>query len=163
MRQDPLDLKALVVAMAEKIEVVAQKKAITVTVDAAMVPVVWGDGDRLAQVVNNLLSNAVKYTHQGGAVRVAVRPAHGGVRIAVQDTGIGIPPEDLSRVFERFYQVDKARGPARGHGLGLAITAEIVAAHDGTVNVHSDGPNTGATFTVWLPAATGVASPGRGG
>ncbi len=151
MRQDPLDLKAMVTAMAEKIEVVAQKKDITLTLDAAPVPQVRGDGDRLAQVINNLLSNAVKYTPAGGAVHVAVTPEHAGVRVAVQDTGIGIPPEDISRVFERFYQVDKSRGPARGHGLGLAITHEIVEAHDGKITVHSEGRNQGSTFTVWLP------------
>jgi signal transduction histidine kinase len=154
MRQDPLDLAAMVTAMTEKVEVVAQQKDITLTVEAAPVPQVRGDGDRLAQVVNNLLSNAVKYTPAGGAVRVGVAPERDGVRVAVQDTGIGIPPEDLSRVFERFYQVDKARGPARGHGLGLAITHEIVEAHGGQIHVHSDGQDRGTTFTVWLPQAS---------
>lgn len=153
MRQDALDLKAMVTAMAEKIDVVAQKKDITLTVDAAPVPVVRGDGDRLAQVVNNLLSNAVKYTPSGGRVLVRVAPARGGVVVAVRDTGVGIPAADLSRVFERFYQVDKARGPARGHGLGLAITHEIVTAHGGEITVDSAGRDQGSTFTVWLPVA----------
>ncbi len=153
MRQDTLDLAAMVEAMAEKIEVVAQKKHIRLATDISPVPMIRGDGDRLAQVINNLLSNAVKYTPDGGGVLAKVHPTDGGVAITVRDTGIGIPPDDLTRVFERFYQVDKARGPTRGHGLGLAITKEIIEAHQGKVDVASDGRGKGATFTVWLPAA----------
>ena len=75
-----------------------------------------------------------------------------GVQVIVKDDGIGILPAELPRVFERFYQVDKARGPQRGTGLGLAIVAEIVQAHGGTIDVDSEGENKGATFTLWLPS-----------
>ncbi len=66
---------------------------------------------------------------------------------------IGIAPEDLPRIFERFYQVDKARGPQRGTGLGLAISQEIIEAHGGKITAHSKGHNQGAVFRIWLPAA----------
>jgi signal transduction histidine kinase len=153
MRQDALDISQMMEAMTQKIDIVAQKKDIQLHTKFAPSPTVKGDGDRLAQVMTNLLSNAVKYTPKGGHVLAAVEPSRNGVQITVRDTGIGIPQEDLSRVFERFYQVDKSRGPKRGHGLGLAITHEIVEAHGGKINVASDGAGKGTTFTVWLPAA----------
>ena len=80
--------------------------------------------------------------------------ANNGVILTVADTGVGIPAEELPRIFERFYQVDKARGPRRGSGLGLAIVAEIVHAHGGTIEASSGGNGQGATFTVWLPVNT---------
>ena len=83
---------------------------------------------------------------------MSTRVTGGGVEIVVQDTGIGIAKKDISRVFERFYQVDKARGPKRGTGLGLAITQEIIQAHGGEISVHSDGRNQGTTFRMWLPS-----------
>jgi signal transduction histidine kinase len=72
--------------------------------------------------------------------------------VVVRDTGVGIPAEDLPRIFERFYQVDRARGPQRGTGLGLAITQEIIHAHGGKITVTSAGKGQGSTFTVWLPS-----------
>lgn len=151
MRQDNLDVATMVDALAQKIDVVAQKKNIKLHTDITPVPAIKGDGDRLAQVITNLLSNAVKYTPSGGQVLAAVNKNGNGVNIIVQDNGIGIPEEDVSRVFERFYQVDKARGPQRGHGLGLAITHEIVEAHGGKITVSSKGQGKGTTFAVWLP------------
>lgn len=153
MRQDDLNVSAMVEAMAQNIDVVAQKKNITLHTNIQPTPIIKGDGDRLAQVINNLLSNAVKYTPKGGQVLAAVQQNGSGIQVVVRDTGVGIPPEDISRVFERFYQVDKSRGPQRGHGLGLAITHEIVVAHGGKITVESDGAGKGSTFTVWLPTA----------
>ena len=101
----------------------------------------------------NLISNALKYTPAGGVVRVAVERAGAGAVVSIRDSGIGIPREELSRVFERFYQVDKARGPQRGTGLGLAIAREIVEAHGGRIAVDSRGRGKGAEFRVWLPGA----------
>jgi signal transduction histidine kinase len=115
-------------------------------------PEINGDGDRLAQVVTNLISNAIKYTPSGGKIRVKTQVNNGGIEIIVQDSGVGIPVEDLPHIFERFYQVDKARGPRRGTGLGLAITQEIVQAHGGTISATSAGAGKGSTFTVWLPS-----------
>ena len=79
--------------------------------------------------------------------------AGAGAVVSIKDSGMGIPREELSRVFERFYQVDKARGPQRGTGLGLAIAREIVEAHAGRISVDSRGRGKGAEFRVWLPGA----------
>lgn len=147
-----LDVSEMANAIGERLSVVARKKNITVHVDTMPVPPVAGDGDRMAQVFTNLVSNAIKYTPSGGDVWLSTRSNHDGVEISVRDNGAGIPKKDLDRIFERFYQVDKARGPHRGTGLGLAITREIVMAHGGTISVQSDGQNRGSTFTVWLPS-----------
>lgn len=152
MHMTPLEVSQIVTAVAQRLAIVAEKAGLTLTVEAAPTPLVNGDGDRLAQVVTNLISNAIKYTPRGGQVYVRTQVNNGGVEVVVQDTGIGIPPEDLPRIFERFYQVDRARGPQRGTGLGLAIAREIAQAHSGTLTATSGGLNTGATFTLWLPA-----------
>lgn len=147
-----LDVSQILQAIGQRLAIVADKKEIDLHVEADPMPPVNGDGDRLAQVITNLLSNAIKYTPRGGRVRAKAQVNNGGVEIIVSDTGIGIAKEDLPRIFERFYQVDKARGPRRGTGLGLAITKEIVQAHGGTISVTSAGKNHGSIFTVWLPS-----------
>jgi signal transduction histidine kinase len=148
----PVDLRALLSAIVEKFGLRAESAGVTLQADLpASLPVVSGDADRLAQVFNNLLDNALKHTPAAGRVTVAAAPAPGGVAIRVADTGRGIPPEDLDRIFERFYQVDKSRA-AGGLGLGLSISREIVAAHGGRIEVEST-PGAGTTFTVTLPAA----------
>lgn len=152
MQMHSLDLSPIVHAVAQRINIVAQKKGLSLTVESPTMPNVSGDGDRLAQVVTNLVSNAVKYTPSGGRVHVSTQVNNGGVELVVQDSGVGIPAEDLPRIFERFYQVDKARGPRRGTGLGLAIVQEIVQAHAGTISATSAGTGKGSTFTVWLPS-----------
>ncbi|MBC6938216.1 MAG: sensor histidine kinase [Chloroflexi bacterium] len=152
MQAQPVDLGALATAVGQRLAVVAQKKGVTLHIEAPPMPEIAGDGDRLAQVLTNLLSNAVNYTPSGRQVWLKTRVNHGGVEVIVQDTGIGIPPEDLPHIFERFYQVDKTRGPKRGTGLGLAITQEIVAAHGGRIQVDSPGIGQGAIFIVWLPS-----------
>lgn len=123
---------------------------------------VAGDPERLQQIVWNLLSNAVKFTPAGGHVVVAVQRVHGDVEIAVRDNGIGISPEFLPHVFERFRQEDA--GTKRrfgGLGLGLAIVRNLVELHGGSVEAHSDGPGRGATFVVRLPAPTSAPSPAK--
>jgi len=102
-------------------------------------------------VLSNLVGNALKFTEAGGVVRVATKAQGHGVSVAIHDTGIGIAAEELPRVFERFYQADKSRGPRRGTGLGLAIAQEIVEAHGGKITVSSRGRNRGTVFRVWLP------------
>jgi two-component system, OmpR family, phosphate regulon sensor histidine kinase PhoR len=109
------------------------------------------DSDRVAQVLINLLGNAIAYTPQGGTVSVSVEGDEEGVVLEVRDTGIGIPPEDLPRLFERFYRVDKARARrSGGTGLGLAIVKHIVEGHHGRVQVEST-VGKGSVFRVWLP------------
>lgn len=152
MKMTAIDIGEIVAAIGQRLSMVAAKKNIDLQVQAAPMPHVAGDGDRLVQVLTNLISNAIKYTPNGGKVRVKTQVREGGVEVVVADNGIGIPAEDLPHVFDRFFQVDKARGPKRGTGLGLAITREIVLAHGGTIDVRSPGKNKGTTVTVWLPS-----------
>lgn len=148
---DRVDVAALTEALVQRLDVVAKKKNVTMRISSPGSIIVAADGDRLAQVFTNLLSNAVKFTPEGGSINVNLRALDNGVEVAVHDSGVGIPRDELTRVFERFYQVDKARGPKRGTGLGLAIAKEIVTAHGGRIRAESVGEGHGATFVVWLP------------
>lgn len=119
---------------------------------------VSGDPDRLKQLLLNLVDNALKYTPSGGEVTFSLERDTEWVRVSVTDTGVGIPPQDLPKIFDRFYRVDKARsrdrssGSGGGTGLGLAIAKWIVDAHGGRIEVQS-AMGKGSTFTVWLPLA----------
>ena len=115
--------------------------------------VVTGYKIRLEQAVVNIIDNAVKFNKPGGEVRIeCVRTADGSARISVSDTGIGIPREDLSRIFERFYRVDKARSrEVGGTGLGLSIVKHVIERLDGAITVDSQ-PGVGTTFTITLPS-----------
>jgi two-component system phosphate regulon sensor histidine kinase PhoR len=113
--------------------------------------VVWCDSEAVSQVLSNLLDNAIKYTPAGGQITVGAHPAAGTVEFFVRDTGIGIPEEDLPRLFERFYRVDKARSrELGGTGLGLSIVKHLVAAHNGAMRVES-AVGRGSTFFFTLP------------
>jgi signal transduction histidine kinase len=114
---------------------------------------VWvlGDGDHLKQLVLILLDNAIKYTPEGGTVRLALQVQRGQACLSVRDTGIGIPPEDLPHIFERFYRADPARSRNKGgSGLGLSIARWIVERHKGEVEVNSQ-MGQGTTVVVRLP------------
>ena len=114
---------------------------------------VRADPDRLKQVFINLLDNAIKYNRDGGSIEIGASPDGPQLRIAVTDTGIGIPESDLPRVFERFYRVDKARSrELGGTGLGLSIVKHIVESHGGAVSVTSR-PSQGSSFSFTLPLA----------
>ena len=117
-------------------------------------PPLWADEQRLSQVLGNLLDNALRHTPSGGSVEVSCVRDGDRLSIAVADTGEGIAPEHLTRLFERFYRADAARDREHGGaGLGLAITKALVEAHDGSISVASTGLGAGATFTVDLPTA----------
>ena len=120
---------------------------------------VEGDALRLAQVMSNLLANAAKYTEHGGTITVVAEPVDGDVLVRVADTGIGITPDMLPRVFDLFVQerqtLERSRG---GLGLGLAIVRSLVQLHGGTVSAHSDGAGRGAEFVVRLPSANPAAA-----
>jgi len=110
-----------------------------------------GDEQLLRRLTLNLLDNAIRYTPPGGRITVALETSEAGVRIRIADTGVGIPPEHASHVFERFYRSDEARSRAAGgFGLGLSIVKWIAEAHRGAVDCAS-APGTGSTFTVTLP------------
>jgi len=115
---------------------------------------VLGDRLQIEQALVNLLDNAVKFNRPSGEVLMEVtRPGDGRVRITLTDTGIGIPHDDLPRIFERFYRVDKARSrEVGGTGLGLSIVKHIIERMNGTVSVESQ-LGKGSTFTLLLPAA----------
>jgi signal transduction histidine kinase len=116
-------------------------------------PVITADNDRLSQVITNLVDNALKYTPAGGQIVVRARSQSGRVEVEVEDSGPGIPPAQLERIFERFYQLDKSRrgGGGRGVGLGLAIAREIIRAHGGEIAAHNSAAG-GSVFVVKLPA-----------
>ncbi|HVU07218.1 MAG TPA: ATP-binding protein [Verrucomicrobiae bacterium] len=111
---------------------------------------ITGDPERLAQVVTNLLTNAIQYNKAGGEVRVKLDSQNSLAILKISDTGTGISPADLPRVFERFYRADKSRTGGGNAGLGLSICKAIVEAHGGTIEVSSE-ENVGTTFTVRLP------------
>jgi two-component system phosphate regulon sensor histidine kinase PhoR len=133
----------------------------------AETPRIVADGDRLRQVLINLVDNAVKYTPRGGQVMLRVRaagPPHAGmVEIAVSDTGVGIPAQDLPRLTERFFRVDKARSrELGGTGLGLAIVKHIVQAHGGAQEITS-ALGQGTTVSAFFPAAPAPVAAGQSG
>ncbi len=118
-------------------------------------PPVRVDEDRIGQVLLNLVGNALQYTPSGGQVRLAARREGNRVRFSVEDTGVGIPPEHLPHIFERFYRVDKSRSRAGGgSGIGLTIARHLVEAHGGQIQAASDGPGQGSTFSIILPAVS---------
>lgn len=148
-----LDLSALVIATSEQMMLLAEDKNIKVSSDVETPVLVMGDQARLKQVVVNLLDNAVKYTLPGGSVHIKVFGASGCGNIEITDTGVGIPPEAVPLVFERFFRVDRDRSAGDGGaGLGLAIVKSICVAHGGKVVVES-ALGSGSRFQVTLPLA----------
>ena len=159
-----IDLHTVVQAGIESIRPAAQAKGIDLEIHEGAGPfTVNGDADRLQQVVWNFLSNALKFTPARGRVSVRLERAEDMVGVSVTDSGIGIVPEFLPFVFDRFRQGDT--GTTRAHGglgLGLAIARNLVELHGGTVEVDSPGVNQGATFRLRLPSASAPAD-GREG
>ena len=150
--QDRVDVMALLIAVVERLSVKAAEAGVNVINKVGQLPVLIGDGDRLAQVFMNLIDNAIKHTSEDGQVSIWGEYADGWISIHVEDSGVGIPEEELSRIFERFYQLDKARpgGIDRGVGLGLAISREIIRSHQGRMVAQSE-LGRGSRFTVQLP------------
>jgi PAS domain S-box-containing protein len=152
LEKEPTDLAAVVAAGVETVRPTAEGKGVRLAITLDFPCRILGDAHRLQQVVWNLLSNAVKFTPAGGLVALSVERSGDCVEIAVTDTGAGISAAFLPHVFERFRQAEG--GSARklgGLGLGLSIVRHVVEAHGGGVRATSDGPGTGATFTVRLP------------
>ncbi len=129
----------------------AQQRGITIETDlAADIPVIQADNNRLKQVLLNLVSNAIKYNRPGGRVFVSAQVADDRLRVAVRDTGVGIAPEDLARIGEKFFRVRGASEETLGSGLGIAIVKQIVEAHGGHLDVQST-VGEGSTFSFTLP------------
>lgn len=150
-----VDLRKTVEACLKVFQPTGEEKGIQVESSLPDTPVwIQGDEEALGQMVNNLLDNALKYTGEGGEVSVRVNADDGWAFVEVRDTGIGIEPLELERIFERFYRVDKARSrELGGTGLGLSIVKHIVRTHKGEVQVESS-PGKGSAFTIRLPLAT---------
>jgi two-component system phosphate regulon sensor histidine kinase PhoR len=142
----------IVLPPTERLQPQAERAGLTLTLDVPSdVPPVLADSERARQVVTNLVHNAIKFTLPGGTVSISAESAGDQVVVSVRDTGIGIPADDLPRIFERFYKADRARSGG-GTGLGLAIARHIVQAHGGRIWAESvEGK--GSTFYFTLPTA----------
>jgi two-component system phosphate regulon sensor histidine kinase PhoR len=170
IKQEPVALAGLIdrtIGLLKRL--IEQKKHRVVVKVPAALPPILGDEERLGQVFSNLLDNAIKYTPEQGTITIRAEispvappnatgdgPHPTMMEISVEDTGIGIPPQDLSRIFERFYRVDKARSrELGGTGLGLSIVKHLVEGHGGTVSAESQGK--GTRFVVRLPISVSPA------
>jgi signal transduction histidine kinase len=146
-------LDALLRDEVERFEDAAAESGVELSVRAAAVPRVRGSGRDLALLVRNLVDNAIRYTRAGGRVDVDLSAEGATVLLTVADTGVGIPQRELSRIFERFYRVDRARSrETGGTGLGLSIVRHVVENHGGRIAVESE-LGRGTRFEVRLPAA----------
>lgn len=158
LRLSVVELHPLMESVALSFQSHLARRGIQLRVDVPHELAVRADPDRLRQVVFNLLDNAIKYNRERGTIVLSAEPREGFVGVTVADTGIGIPEEDLVRVFERFYRVDKARSrELGGTGLGLAIVKHIVEAHGGTVSVTSH-VDQGSRFSFTIPSASSSAA-----
>ena len=151
--RQPVDLEPLCLDALELGVRLAKGKGVTVSMGATAPAVVQGDGSALRRALLNLVDNAVKYTPAGGSVVISLERARDRVALVVEDTGIGIDPADVRRIFEPFVRLDTGRSrDTGGSGLGLAIARSIVVTHGGALEVDSR-PGGGSRFTIQLPTA----------
>jgi len=152
----PVELSSLVKTVVNRLGTQFEDNNVLLNTDIpAGLPLVQGDADRLIQVLTNLLSNALRYTPEGGKVTLDASLQDDHIRVAVRDTGVGIPAEHLPHIFTRFYRVDKSRSrQAGGSGIGLTISKHLVEAHRGRIWVESEGEGQGSVFTFTLPIAS---------
>ena len=148
LRLERVNVAALVETIVDLYRLVADEKRVTVS--AAADPQLWltADRTRLRQVLGNLLDNAIKYTAAGGRVEVKAHQQQGSVRISVSDTGMGLTPDELPKIWDRLFRSDRARSE-RGLGLGLSLVRAVVQAHGGQIDV-SSAVGAGSTFTISL-------------
>lgn len=152
LQPEPMDLSLLIRAVVAQVIPLSSGHQIDVNVPA-LIEGVW-DAARLEQVLQNLLTNAIKYAPDGGSVTVSAEVGPHEVTVSVADEGLGIAPEELPQLFDRFYRVARTRG-LEGSGLGLYVCQGIVAAHGGRIWAESDGPGHGSTFSFTLPRQSG--------
>lgn len=153
LESEPLEADKLLLEVFQQAQVLADGK-VAVLLGAHDQGCVIGDRDRLKQVLLNLIANGIQHTPAGGELVLSIENIEGWMKIGVTDTGLGIPPEEQTRIFDRFYRVDQSRRRAGdgGAGLGLSIAYWIVRRHDGCLEVESS-PGHGTTFNVWLRCA----------
>jgi len=150
----PVDLAATVEAALDLVRPAAESAGVELAVDlASPIPPLVGDPARLQQIVLNLASNAVKFTERGGRVEIRLQPAGESVELTVRDNGIGIRPDFMPYLFDRFRQGESGARAQGGLGLGLTIVRHLVERHGGTIRAASPGEGKGSTFTVRLPAS----------
>lgn len=163
LTQASVDVGKLVSHAAETLRPAAAAKGVQLATEEASGCLVSGDAGRLQQVIWNLLSNAIKFTPEGGMVEASVTAAGSQVAITVRDNGVGISPEFLPHVFDRFRQADQTTTRAQGGlGLGLSIAKRLIELHGGSVEASSGGIARGAVFRVVLPRLTHAPPPGTG-
>ncbi len=152
LERKPISLAQVIAQVSEGLEAQAREKGVTLKIEASdALPPVEADEQRIAQVLFNLMSNALRHTSSGGTITTSAELRDGRVLASVRDTGMGIPPEDLPHVFERFYRADRSRARATGgSGLGLTIAKQIVEAHGGQIWAQS-WLGAGSTFAFSLP------------
>jgi signal transduction histidine kinase len=155
-RTEPVAVEDLFKRIADRHEPSLRDRSVSLQVDVAPgTPRILGDAGRLEQALQNLAANAIRHTPAEGTVRLSASPNEKGVHLTIRDTGPGIPPEHLPRVFDRFYKVDASRSGTAvpsGSGLGLSIVRAIIERHGGTVTA-ANAPDGGAMFELSLPAA----------
>ena len=148
----PLDLGPFTRGVVAAFAPVAERKGIRLTVETPDALRGAFDADAVEKILTNLLSNAIKFTPSGGSVHVALSRDGESARLAVRDSGPGIPPDQIAHVFERFYQVDESTTRTQpGTGIGLSLVKELVELHGGTIAVESGSD--GTTFTATIPIA----------
>ncbi len=149
----PADSTALIQTVSKRLQHQFDEKRVTLVPSLPHDPIiVLADEDRIIQVLTNLIGNALQYTPENGTVSVSVEREKNEARIAVCDTGFGIPADHLKHIFDRFYRVDKSRSRAHGgSGIGLTIAKHLVEAHGGKIWAESEGENKGSVFTFTLP------------
>ncbi len=148
-----IDIKDVVEQAASSLMRSAKDKNIRISIDACdNIPHVWGNEGKIKSMVSNLINNAIKFTPGGGEVRVTVQHQYDELMISVSDSGIGIPKEEIPKIFDRFYRVHQSGKQIPGTGLGLAIVNEVAVLHGGKVDVESE-VGRGTTFRICLPLA----------
>jgi len=154
LTRESIDLGQLAGSLVDQLEPVAQAKGVALHSEPALAPVVVdGDPNWLERLILNLVDNAIKFTPEGGAIAVSVSREADTARLTVRDTGIGITPERMPHIFERFFRADPARSSGvEGVGLGLSLAKWIVDRHHGRIAVDSQ-PGKGSTFSIFLPLA----------
>jgi signal transduction histidine kinase len=149
----PVNLASVTKRAADSLVHVAGKKKVKLQTDISdHLPELLGDENKMHSLITNLINNAIKFTPENGTVSVSAHFINNELVIKVSDTGMGIPKDDLRKIFGRFYRVHRPGKQIQGTGLGLAIVKEIVLRHDGRIDVESE-VDKGSTFTVYLPVA----------